>query len=151
MVWWGGRWWRKMVGSRDGSPEKVLHGGEEEGLKEKMVVADSNWQDMNKNWVKMNTGEKCDFLCPERREVHWVPEWTVRVDQRMDADENGWGGESWRGVWNRVLMKMTIREETLCSVAAFTSLQNKNYIIFSVSLWPVKELKNQSSGISIIT
>lgn len=46
---------------------------------------------------------------------------------------------------------MTIREVAICSVAAFTSLQNKNYIIFSVSLWPVKELKNQSSGISVIT
>lgn len=26
-----------------------------------------------------------------------VPGRTAGVDQRMDADENRWGGESWRG------------------------------------------------------
>ncbi len=69
----------------------------------------------------------------------------------MDADENGCGKESWRGLWNAGLMRTTIREESLCLAAASVSLQNKNYISCSVSLWPVTELKNQSSGISVIT
>lgn len=46
----------------------------------------------------------------------------------MDADENGWGREGWRGFRN-TLVKLTIREESPCSAAAFMSFQNKNYII----------------------
>lgn len=35
-----------------------------------------------------------------KREVRRVPEGVVGVDQRKDTDENGRGGEGWRGFSN---------------------------------------------------
>lgn len=109
------------------------------GLKEEMVVADSNWQDRSKNWAKENTGE---WFCRGLRsaecsneQLEWIKRWSL---MKMDEEESaGEASETWRW-WEWPLgRRLYVQQLLLCP---------RRTQVTSSFLWPVTELEIRAVG-----